>query len=258
MDHLPPGPASADELVQAVSEFFTQMGCAVQLNAPLRSEEGPHEIDVLVSSGEDEWAQTILVDCSHWERHVDQHLAFTYRSVLAAAGAQRAIILSRYGFHSGVYGALGRSPVEVCTWPEFIRRNYDAWFQAQQADLKLYSDVLVEFRRWPTGDRASSTQLSEEDRASARFVVDRFEPGLALVCSGLPQQLYQRPCTITVPSDAPDEPGELIVFSDMAQWHAFWKPRLVGWVEEVCRWREDFADRASDWLEPDIEFDVWN
>lgn len=249
-------PATADELVQAVAAFYSRMGAAVQLNAPLRSTSRLAEVDVLVSLGDEDWGRTVLVDCTHWDRRVDSERTHLYRELLAETGAHEALIFSRYSFHSGALGAVGRSNVRVCNWTEFVRRNYEAWFQAQSADLKAYSDVLVEFRKWPTGDRASSIALTEHDRASARAVVDAFEPALLILTSGVQQSLYHRPCIVDVPVE---EPGatEPMPFEDMAAWHAYWKPRLVQWVEDVTRWREELMEQANDWAADEWAIDSW-
>lgn len=257
METRNPEPATVDELVHAVSSFYAQMGCEVQLNAPLRSTLGPAEVDVLVSMGDEEFSRTVLVDCRHWDRRVDHDMTHTYRGVVAEAGAHGAIIFSRYSFHSGALGTIGRSTVQVCTWGEFVRRNYDAWFQAQRADLKVYSDVLADFRKWPTGDRLTSRALTEQDRASAQCVIDRFEAGLMILASGVQQTLYSRPCIVDLPCEDPDTPSHPVVFQDMAQWHAYWKPRLVGWVEDVCRWREELAEQGHDWCCTGEAFDSW-
>jgi len=250
-------PGTVDELVHAVATFYSQMGGQVQLNAPLRSTAGPAEVDLLVSMGDEDWGQTILVDCNHWNRRVETDLTHTYRAVVAEAGADQAIIFSRYSFHSGALGAVGRSNVRVCTWSEFVRRHHEPWFQAQCADLKTYLDVLLEFRKWPTGDRTSSRALTGQDLAGARSVLDTFEPYLLILTSGVQQTLYHRPCIVDLPGESPDDPSEPVAFEDIAQWHAYWKPRLVQWVEDVCRWREELAEQAPDWACGAEAFDGW-
>ncbi|MFC0678001.1 restriction endonuclease [Lysobacter korlensis] len=241
-------PATVDDLVQAVARFYSQMGCEVQLNASLRSSSGVAEVDVLVFIGADEWAQTIMVDCRHWDSRVDSDMTHRYRDLLAENGAHEALIFSRYSFHSGALGALGRSNVRVCTWADFVRRNYESWFRAQSTDLKAYSDVLVDFRKWPTGERTSSMAMTDQDWTGARSVLDTFEQALLILASGAQQTLLHRPCIVDLPCDGSGD-TQPFVFHDMAEWHAYWKPRLVDWVDDVGRWREELMEQGGDWVD---------
>lgn len=98
-------PSDWKQLQRLVCQAFREMGCRADENVSIELVRGKKAVDVLVQDSVDGISSSYLVECKHWSCEVHQGVVHEFRPIVADAGVNRGLIVSKKGFQAGCFEA---------------------------------------------------------------------------------------------------------------------------------------------------------
>lgn len=165
-------PKSWHDLQVAVRRILRESGLTTRMDMPVRTARGDVDVDVYAVDQDAALPNAVIVECKYWRRKVSKSVVHSVRSVVADAGANTGLIVSRAGFQPGAVQAAKFTNVRLMTWSEFQRQFVDRWFlnymlprmQDEAEPLVEYTEevnsrVLRKFSQLSTGKQQAVRAL---------------------------------------------------------------------------------------------------
>lgn len=121
-------PLDWKELQNEVAKIFMESGFKTVIEETIETVRGNVEIDVFAEKSEGV-NTTILCECKFWESNVPQNVVHSLRTIVNDFGASHGLIISKNGFQSGAFKAIGNSNIKLLTYDEFQDKFLDDWLK---------------------------------------------------------------------------------------------------------------------------------
>jgi hypothetical protein len=121
-------PSDWRELQNWTAQILRECGWTADTEVTIELARGKANIDVLATEHIQGRNYLTLIECKHWSSPVPQTVAHSFRTIVADAGANAGYIVSKAGFQSGAYEAVGHSNVKLLTWEEFQAAFEEQWY----------------------------------------------------------------------------------------------------------------------------------
>jgi hypothetical protein len=136
-------PPTWEALEEAVRQILAECGMdAVRQAAIALPRGGEAAVDVLATETVDGIKTVTLCECKNWKSNVPQDVVFSFRTVMAEAGAHRGYIISKVGFQPGALLAAHNTNIELLTFAQFQQRHFEKWVGARTWSLARAVDSI--------------------------------------------------------------------------------------------------------------------
>lgn len=149
-------PANWKELQEWTSQILSECGWKSNTEVKLPTVRGQVELDVYALEVVAGREYRTAVECKYWAERVPQHVAHSFRTVVADLGVNSGYIVSRAGFQAGAYQAVEKTNIRLLTWEEFQSLFEEQWYYSYFVeevtkrfdDLTPYLEPLPAMAAW--------------------------------------------------------------------------------------------------------------
>jgi hypothetical protein len=166
-------PSDWHELQVLVGQFFSEIGCHVEIDKRIELVRGQKDIDVYIEDSLVEPHALYLCECKHWKRAVTQEVVHSFRTVMSDAGATLGYVVALNGFQSGAHIASRQTNIRLVTFTELQTVFFTRWYSAMVLSSRRIFDLL--FPYWDqTGGRMPRRVWSSDDRQQFRTLMQKY------------------------------------------------------------------------------------
>lgn len=136
-------PPTWEALEEAVRQILAECGMDAVRQAPVALPRGGEAaVDVMATETVNGIKTATLCECKNWKTNVTQDVVFSFRTVMAEAGAHRGYIISKVGFQLGAILAAHNTNIELLTFAQFQKRYFEKWVDARTWALARAVDSI--------------------------------------------------------------------------------------------------------------------
>ena len=115
-----PAPDTWRDLQQAVADVFSGDDYVVKVETTLQTVRSDVNFDVYAEKFVGGHKTTIVVECKHWKKNVDQSVVHALRTQILDLGAGDGYVVSSSGFQVGALEAARNTSIRLVTWSQFL------------------------------------------------------------------------------------------------------------------------------------------
>jgi hypothetical protein len=136
-------PKTWQELEKMVYTAFAEMGYESKKNITIKTIRGHIAIDVMAIDNKTPIQTTVVCECKHWNKRVNQQTIHAFRSVCADVGAHYGLVIAKNGFQSGA--KLTRQNTNICLldFDQFQDKYFPKWREAIFMKIVAMRDTFL-------------------------------------------------------------------------------------------------------------------
>jgi hypothetical protein len=170
-------PADWQQLEEMVNTAFTEMGYESYRNHTVDTIRGKVEIDVFATDCRTSIPTTVICECKHWNKPVDQQVIYAFRSICSDIGPHYALVISKKGFQSGANETRNSTNVHLLNFAQFQEKFFSKWREGVFMEIVRMRDCFLPalYRETAMFDKAFKKYALFE-KVSEYFIMNKSLP----------------------------------------------------------------------------------